>query len=168
MTRISGPMGKIRSRFLTLPSSMAGVLRTARSSNSWAKRKVRLGKPYVMVPDPTPLEVDRMVSPSSPAIDGVIDELRHHRHVVSGHSLGTKSMAANAGNHSQAARTSAQCDAAPTAESATMVITTRPSELYLPATSLPTSPGWFIYPLGSDFSYEPDPAKHKGTNWIGP
>jgi alpha-L-fucosidase len=23
-----------------------------------------------------------------------------------------------------------------------------------------------IYPLGSDFSYEPDPAKHKGTNWI--
>ena len=26
---------------------------------------------------------------------------------------------------------------------------------------------WFvIYPLGSDFSYEPDPSKHKGTGWI--
>jgi len=26
---------------------------------------------------------------------------------------------------------------------------------------------WFcIYPLGTDFSYEPDPAKHKGSKWI--
>ena len=26
---------------------------------------------------------------------------------------------------------------------------------------------WFtIYPLGTDFSYEPDAAKYKGTKWI--
>jgi alpha-L-fucosidase len=32
--------------------------------------------------------------------------------------------------------------------------------------SISTKPWFCIYPLGSAFSYEPDPAKYKGTKWI--
>jgi alpha-L-fucosidase len=40
-------------------------------------------------------------------------------------------------------------------------------ERVVPGTSETSEKPWFcIYPLGSDFSYEPDAAKHKGTAWI--
>jgi alpha-L-fucosidase len=45
-------------------------------------------------------------------------------------------------------------------------------DYYTPERVVPTGkpsaaiPWFVIYPLGSDFSYEPDPAKHKGTAWI--
>jgi alpha-L-fucosidase len=40
-------------------------------------------------------------------------------------------------------------------------------ERVIPSTKQEAGIPWFvIYPLGSDFSYEPDPAKHKGTAWI--
>ena len=34
------------------------------------------------------------------------------------------------------------------------------------AKAVSTKPWFTIYPLGTDFSYEPDPAKYKGTEWI--
>ena len=40
-------------------------------------------------------------------------------------------------------------------------------ERAVPASTVATTKPWFcIYPLGSDFSYEPDPAKYKGVKWI--
>ena len=40
-------------------------------------------------------------------------------------------------------------------------------ERVIPGSKEATTKPWFcIYPLGSDFSYEPDPAKYKGTKWI--
>jgi alpha-L-fucosidase len=40
-------------------------------------------------------------------------------------------------------------------------------ERVVPGTSPTSEKPWFsIYPLGSDFSYEPDAAKYKGTQWI--
>lgn len=40
-------------------------------------------------------------------------------------------------------------------------------ERAVPASTVATTKPWFcIYPLGSDFSYEPDPARYKGTKWI--
>ena len=40
-------------------------------------------------------------------------------------------------------------------------------EGFVPATKESTKMPWFvIYPLGSSFSYERDPAKYKGTKWI--
>ena len=40
-------------------------------------------------------------------------------------------------------------------------------ERVIPGSKVETTKPWFcIYPLGSDFSYEPDPAKYKGTKWI--
>ena len=40
-------------------------------------------------------------------------------------------------------------------------------ERVVPGTSPTSEKPWFtIYPLGTDFSYEPDPAKYKGTQWI--
>jgi alpha-L-fucosidase len=40
-------------------------------------------------------------------------------------------------------------------------------ERWVPSGKLDATIPWFvIYPLGSDFSYEPDPAKYKGTAWI--
>ncbi len=40
-------------------------------------------------------------------------------------------------------------------------------EAVVPGSKLITTKPWFcIYPLGSAFSYEPDPAKYKGTKWI--
>jgi alpha-L-fucosidase len=40
-------------------------------------------------------------------------------------------------------------------------------ERVVPGSKNSSSKPWFcIYPLGTDFSYEPDAAKHKGTAWI--
>lgn len=40
-------------------------------------------------------------------------------------------------------------------------------ERAVPGTQITSNKPWFcIYPLGSDFSYEPDAAKYKGTKWI--
>lgn len=40
-------------------------------------------------------------------------------------------------------------------------------ERVIPGSKVATTKPWFcIYPLGSDFSYEPDPAKYKGVKWI--
>jgi alpha-L-fucosidase len=40
-------------------------------------------------------------------------------------------------------------------------------ERVIPGSKMATTKPWFcIYPLGSDFSYEPDPAKYKGVKWI--
>ncbi len=40
-------------------------------------------------------------------------------------------------------------------------------ERVIPGTTPTSDKPWFtIYPLGTDFSYEPDPAKYKGTQWI--
>ncbi len=40
-------------------------------------------------------------------------------------------------------------------------------ERVVPGSKVATTKPWFcIYPLGSDFSYEPDPAKYKGVKWI--
>lgn len=40
-------------------------------------------------------------------------------------------------------------------------------ERVVPGSKVATTKPWFcIYPLGSDFSYEPDPAKYKGVQWI--
>jgi alpha-L-fucosidase len=40
-------------------------------------------------------------------------------------------------------------------------------ERVVPGAKVNTNKPWFcIYPLGSDFSYEPDPAKYKGVFWI--
>jgi alpha-L-fucosidase len=40
-------------------------------------------------------------------------------------------------------------------------------ERVIPGSKVMTTKPWFcIYPLGSDFSYEPDPAKYKGVKWI--
>src|SRR5215469_14561822 len=40
-------------------------------------------------------------------------------------------------------------------------------ERVVPGSNEASEKPWFcIYPLGSDFSYEPDAAKHKGTEWI--
>jgi alpha-L-fucosidase len=40
-------------------------------------------------------------------------------------------------------------------------------ERVVPGSNQSLDKPWFcIYPLGKDFSYEPDPAKHKGTQWI--
>jgi len=40
-------------------------------------------------------------------------------------------------------------------------------ERVIPGSKVATNKPWFcIYPLGSDFSYEPDPAKYKGVKWI--
>jgi alpha-L-fucosidase len=40
-------------------------------------------------------------------------------------------------------------------------------ERVVPGAKVSTDKPWFcIYPLGSDFSYEPDAAKYKGTKWI--
>src|SRR5208282_1512582 len=40
-------------------------------------------------------------------------------------------------------------------------------ERVIPGSNVTTTKPWFcIYPLGSDFSYEPDPAKYKGVKWI--
>ena len=40
-------------------------------------------------------------------------------------------------------------------------------ERVVPSGQVTSDVPWLvIYPLGSDFSYEPDPAKHKGTGWI--
>ena len=40
-------------------------------------------------------------------------------------------------------------------------------ERVVPGAKVTTNKPWFcIYPLGSDFSYEPDPAKYKGVSWI--
>ena len=40
-------------------------------------------------------------------------------------------------------------------------------ERFIPSGKPDAGIPWFvIYPLGSDFSYEPDPAKYKGTAWI--
>jgi alpha-L-fucosidase len=37
----------------------------------------------------------------------------------------------------------------------------------VPGSTVATTKPWFcIYPLGSDFSYEPDPTKYKGVKWI--
>jgi alpha-L-fucosidase len=40
-------------------------------------------------------------------------------------------------------------------------------ERAVPGSKVATNKPWFcIYPLGSDFSYEPDPGKYKGAKWI--
>jgi alpha-L-fucosidase len=40
-------------------------------------------------------------------------------------------------------------------------------ERVIPGENIVTTKPWFcIYPLGSDFSYEPNPAKYKGVKWI--
>ncbi len=39
-------------------------------------------------------------------------------------------------------------------------------ERVVPGSQVITKPWFCIYPLGSDFSYEPDAAKYKGTKWI--
>jgi alpha-L-fucosidase len=131
----------------------------------WAKRKVRLDSKYVMVADPTPAEVDRMVRRHRAQLTelltnyGTIDMLCLDIHwgpkvwpqmretILKLRELQPKVMLRNRGIGSYA-------------------------DYYTPERVVPSgqvtsgAPWLVIYPLGSDFSYEPDPAKHKGTGWI--
>jgi alpha-L-fucosidase len=131
----------------------------------WAKRKVRLDDKYVTVPDPTPLEVDRMVRRHRAQLTelltnyGTIDMLGLDIHwgpkvwpqmretILKLRQIQPNVMLRNRGIGSY-------------------------GDYYTPERVVPSGhvtsevPWLVIYPLGSDFSYEPDPAKHKGTNWI--
>jgi alpha-L-fucosidase len=131
----------------------------------WAKRKVRLGNRYVVVPDPTPAEVNRMVQRHRQQLTelltryGTIDMLCLDIHwgpkvwpqmretILKLRELQPNVMLRNRGIGNYA-------------------------DYYTPERVVPSGhvtnevPWMVIYPLGSDFSYEPDPAKHKGTGWI--
>jgi alpha-L-fucosidase len=131
----------------------------------WAKRKVRLDSKYVMVPDPTPVEVERMVRRHRQQLTeiltnyGTIDMLCLDIHwgpkvwpqmretILKLRELQPNVMLRNRGIGNY-------------------------GDYYTPERVVPSGhvtsevPWMVIYPLGSDFSYEPDPAKHKGTNWI--
>jgi alpha-L-fucosidase len=123
--------------------------------------KVRLDSKYVMVPDPTPAEVDRMVRRHRAQLTelltnyGTIDDIhwgpnvwpQMRETILKLREIQPNVMLRNRGIGSYA-------------------------DYYTPERVVPSghvtseAPWLVIYPLGSDFSYEPDPAKHKGTDWI--
>jgi alpha-L-fucosidase len=131
----------------------------------WAIRKKRLGDRYVIVPDPTPAEVDRMVERHRRQLTelltnyGTIDMLcldihwgpklwpRMRETILKLREIQPNVMLRNRGIGNY-------------------------GDYYTPERVVPSGnvasevPWMVIYPLGSDFSYEPDPAKHKGTGWI--
>jgi alpha-L-fucosidase len=131
----------------------------------WALMKKRLGGRLVIVPDPTPEQVQRMVQRHRAQLTelltryGTIDMMcldifwgpkvwPHMRETI----LKLRQL---------------QPDVMLRARGIGNYGDYYTPEGFVPATKESTRMPWFvIYPLGSSFTYEPDPAKYKGTKWI--
>ena len=92
-------------------------------------------------------------------------ELWHHRHDLPGYLPLGEGVAGALQNHYEGARNLAERHVAkPRHRKLRRLLH---SGARVPGSALAITKPWFcIYPLGSDFSYEPDPAKYKGVKWI--
>ena len=131
----------------------------------WDKLKSRFAGQFVIVPDPTPQQVDRMVARHRQQLTelltryGTIDmmcldifwgakvwpQLRETVLKIRELQPDVMLRARGIGNYGDYYT----------------------PEGFVPAAKEATKMPWFvIFPLGSSFSYESDPARHKGTGWI--
>ena len=161
------PSGLVRRRLSAVrrTSASGAVFGAADERRSIRQGQELFGDRLVIVPDPSPEEVKRMMERHRAQLTELLTNYGTIDMLCLDMYLGPRSLAGTAQDHSLPADSATPCDAAaPWHWKLRRLLHTRASRT---RSNRGSNVPWFvIYPLGTDFSYEPDAAKHKGTEWI--